>query len=115
MAKNFDETELLARVDNDTAFLAETVEMLASDGPPLLDELRKALAAGDAPAVGRSAHAIKGMVSNFCAGQAQVAAQRVEQIGKSGDLTAAPEAVQTLHERLDFLTRELLEFVKAKA
>ena len=115
MPRTFDEAELLARVDNDTAFLAETVEMLTSDGPPLLDELRRALAAGDAPAVGRTAHSIKGMVSNFCAVQAHAAAQRVEQIGKSGDLAAAPAAVQTLHEELDSLTGELLEFVKARA
>jgi HPt (histidine-containing phosphotransfer) domain-containing protein len=113
MARTFDETELLARVDNDTAFLAETVDMLTSDGPPLLDQLRRALATGDAPAVGRAAHSIKGMVSNFCAAGAHAAALRVEQFGKSGDLAAAPAAVQTLHEDLDSLTRELLEFVKA--
>ena len=115
MARAFDEAELLGRVDNDTAFLAETVEMLTSDGPPLLDELRRALAAGDAPAVGRTAHSIKGMVSNFCATDAHAAAQRVEQLGKSGDLAAAPAAVQTLHEHLDSLTRELLDFIKARA
>src|SRR5688572_15114127 len=107
MARTFDEAELLARVDNDIAFLAETVDMLTSDGPPLLDELRRALAAGDTPAVGRTAHSIKGMVSNFCAAQAHAAAQRVEQFGKSGDLVAASAAVQTLHEDLDILTREL--------
>jgi HPt (histidine-containing phosphotransfer) domain-containing protein len=115
MARTFDETELLARIDNDTAFLAETVDMLTSDGPPLLDQLHRALAAGDAPAVSRTAHSIKGMVSNFCAAGAHAAAQRVEQFGKSGDLAAAPAAAQTLHEDLDSLTRELLEFVKAKA
>lgn len=115
MAKTFDEAELLERVDNDTAFLAETVGMLTSDGPPLLDEVRKALAAGDGSAVGRTAHSIKGMISNFCARDAHAAAQRVEQLGKSGNLTAAAAAVQTLHEDLDSLTRELLEFVKARA
>jgi hypothetical protein len=55
------------------------------------------------------------MISNFCAAQAHAAALRVEQIGKSGDLASAAGAVQTLHEDLDSLTRELLEFVKAKA
>jgi len=115
MARTFDEAELLERVDNDTAFLAETVEMLISDGPPLLDKLRVALAAGDAPAVGRTAHSIKGMLSNFCAPQAHATAQQVEQLGKSGDLAAAPAAVQALHEDLDALTQELLEFVKARA
>ena len=94
MARTFDQTELLARVDNNTAFLAETVDMLTSDGPPLLDQLRRALAAGDTPAVSCTAHSIKGMVSNFCATRAYAAAQRVEQFGKSGDLVAAPAAAR---------------------
>lgn len=115
MAKTFDEDELLARVDNDIAFLVETVGMITTDGPPLLDELQRVLAAGDAPAVGRIAHSIKGMVSNFCATSAYAAAQRVELFGKSGDLAAAPAAVQTLHEDLDSLIRELHEFIKDKA
>ena len=49
----------------------------------------------------RTAHSIKGMVSNFCATRAYAAAQRVEQFGKSGNLAAAPAAAQTLHEDLD--------------
>ncbi len=115
MANNFDEAELLDRVDNDVAFLTETVSMLTVESPPLLEQVRTAVSAGDAAAVARHAHALKGMIANFCAAQAHAAAQRVEQFGKSGDLTAAPAAVQTLHDDLDSLTQELLKFVKAKS
>ena len=36
MSQAFDERELLERVDNDWEFLAETVQMLADDGPALM-------------------------------------------------------------------------------
>ena len=47
----FDEKELLDRVDNDWEFLAETVEMLETDGRALMAEIRRAADAGDAPAL----------------------------------------------------------------
>ena len=75
MPTTFDENELLSRVDNDRAFLGETVEMLAQDGRALLADVRSAVAAGDAAAVGRAAHALKGMISNFCAPTAHASAR----------------------------------------
>ncbi len=115
MAQMFDEAELLDRVDNDTEFLAETVQMLADDGPTLLEQIGAAVQAGDAEAVGRHAHALKGMISNFCAPETQACALEVEKLGKSGDLAGAPAAMQTLESKVRALTAELLEFVKAKA
>ena len=67
--------ELLEHVDNDTAFLADTVQMLETDGRAMMVELKTAVAAGDAPAVGRTAHTLKGMISNFCAPAVQTLAQ----------------------------------------
>jgi HPt (histidine-containing phosphotransfer) domain-containing protein len=114
MARTFDETELLERVDNDLPFLGETVEMLCSDGPSLMAEVQRALAANDAAAIGRSAHALKGMISNFCAKSAQERALDLERIGKSGDLAQAPAAAQALQEHLEGLIGELREFMKAR-
>src|SRR5438128_2052533 len=100
MPQLFDETELLARVDNDVAFLAETVEMLQTDGRALLADVHRAIAAGDAASVGRAAHALKGMVSNFCAPAAQESALQVERLGKSGDLASAAAAASALGANL---------------
>ena len=111
MADTFNESELLDRVDNDLAFLAETVEMLQSDGRAAMQQIREALAAGDAPSVGRAAHALKGIVSNFCSPETQVSALEVERMGKSGDLSGAPDAVKTLGQRLEALIGELAAFV----
>jgi len=112
VAETFDQTELLDRVDNDLGFLAETVEMLRADGPPLLEQIRAAVAAGEAAGVARHAHALKGMISNFCAPAAQAAALELEKLGKSGDLSAGMPALDALERLLNHLIRELLEFTK---
>jgi HPt (histidine-containing phosphotransfer) domain-containing protein len=111
MATTFDQAQLLERVDHDRAFLAETVGMLASDGRGLMQDIRAAIDAGDAGALGRAAHALKGMISNFCAPAAQEAALVVERAGKGGDLAGAPRAAGTLSEELEALIAELERFV----
>ena len=115
MPQLFDETELLARVDNDVAFLAETVEMLQTDGRALLADVNRAIAAGDAAGVGRAAHALKGMVSNFCAPAAQESALQVERLGKSADLAAARAAASTLGANLEALIAELNSFLQSRS
>lgn len=115
MATTFNETELLERVDNDIGFLAETVQMLESDGKSLLADIERAIASGDAAAVGRTAHALKGMVSNFCAPETQECALVIERAGKAGDLAGAPAALQTAKARVEALTAELIAFVKARS
>ena len=115
MPRTFDEKELLERVDNDWEFLGDTVQMLADDGPNLLSDIRRAVEAGDAPGVGRAAHTLKGMISNFCAAEAQSGALAVEQLGKSGDLAAVAPALQTLETQLNALIADLNGFVATRA
>ncbi len=114
MGKTFDEQALMERVDGDVGFLDETVQMLQADGRSLMRDVRAALAAGDAPAVGRTAHTLKGMISNFCSPTAQAAALAVEQAGKAGDLAAAATAADGLEQQLRALIGELVEFVRTR-
>jgi HPt (histidine-containing phosphotransfer) domain-containing protein len=111
----FDADELLDRVDHDWDFLADTVQMLETDGRGLLDEIRYAAATGDAAALGRVGHALKGMISNFCSPEAQASALEVERIGKSGDLSTASEAIETLSARLEELIAALEDFLATRA
>jgi two-component system sensor histidine kinase/response regulator len=115
MSQPFDPDELLERVDNDLDFLAETVQMLATDGPALLNEIRRTTTAADAAAVARLAHTLKGMISNFCAADAYAAAVDLERIGKSGDLAHAPPAIAAVDERLRSLTAALSEFLATRS
>lgn len=114
-ASSFDSAALLERVDNDTDFLAETVEMLAADAPTLLAQLRDAAAANDAPAVTRAAHALKGMISNFCAAETQAAAYEIEKLGKVGDVSGVTERVERLAAQVSALTSDLEAFVRSRS
>jgi protein-histidine pros-kinase len=115
MAQRFNEQDLLERVDNDIGFLAETVEMLQSDGRSLVAGVKTAIAAADAPAVGRAAHTLKGMISNFCAAEVQALALEVERAGKAGDVAAAAQAAARLEPELEGLIGELAAFVQARS
>ena len=115
MAQAFDEKELLERVDGDVEFLADTVQMLETDGRSLIAEVKVAIAAGDSPAIGRTAHTLKGMISNFCAPTLQELALNVEKAGKAGDCATAATAVARLEPDLESLIGELNAFVKARS
>ena len=115
MAQWFDEAELLAQVDDDVAFLADTVQMLETDGRALMVELRTAVASGDAPAIGRTAHTLKGMISNFCSPAVQTLALDVEKAGKAGDGAGAAAASEKLEPGLEALVVELAAFVRSRS
>jgi HPt (histidine-containing phosphotransfer) domain-containing protein len=114
MSRVFDEKELLDRVDNDWDFLADTIEMLSSDGPALMTEIQRALDSNNPAELSRASHTLKGMISNFCAPAAQASAFEVEKLGKSGDLTSAPPALAALQTNLDALIADLNEFLSTR-
>lgn len=115
MARLFDEVELMERVDDDVEFLAETVQMLETDGRALMVELKTAIASVDPPAIGRTAHTLKGMISNFCSPAVQTLALDVETAGKAGDAAGAAAASATLEPELEALIAELVAFVRARS
>jgi HPt (histidine-containing phosphotransfer) domain-containing protein len=115
MSRAFDEQELLERVDQDWDFLSDTVQMLATDGRLNMEQIRSAIAAGNAAEVGRVAHALKGMISNFCSPTTQSSAFDMEKLGKGGDLSGAPAVLTQLDERLETLIADLLDFVAKRS
>ena len=71
MSQPFDQDELLEEIDNDMDFLEELIDMLAADAPALIDSIKQGMAGSDAEAVWQNAHALKSMVGNFAAHDAQ--------------------------------------------
>jgi len=110
----FDEKELMERVDGDLEFLAETIEMLDEDSPPLLEQLRTAVVSGDAGAIARAAHALKGMLSNFCAPAAEAAALDVERMGREDRLDDTAAAVDRACAETERVRKALSEFLRMK-
>jgi two-component system sensor histidine kinase/response regulator len=102
-----DRAALLGGVDGDRRLLRELIRLFLADCPQRLAEIKEAIRRGDAGALGRAAHTLKGSVGNFAAKNAFAAAQRLELIGSGGDLDTAGEACVTLESELALLSEEL--------
>ena len=87
-----DHAALLAGVDGDRRLLREFVRLFLADCPQRLAEIKEAIRRGDAGALGRAAHTLKGSVGNFAAQKAFAASQQLEKMSRDGDLDNAGEA-----------------------
>ena len=111
MSDAFDEAALMDRVDGDVEFLQETIAMLDEDCPALLDQVHAAVRSRDDAALVKSAHALKGMLANFCAEPAETAARELEMLGRErrlADVEAVAERVQHETERLQGALHQFL-------
>jgi PAS domain S-box-containing protein len=106
----FDRTELLNRVGGDRELLQMLVDLFSDSAPAQLAELRLAIVAHNHALVHRLAHTVKGAVGNFASPTAIETAQRLEIMGKEGDLEHADEAFAELEDIIDRLKRSLREF-----
>ena len=106
-----DHAALLAGVDGDRRLLRELIHLFLADCPQGLAKIKDAIRCGDAGALGRAAHTLKGSVGNFTRKSAFAAAQRLEIIGRDGNLDNAGEVFRTLESELARLTEELRKLV----
>jgi HPt (histidine-containing phosphotransfer) domain-containing protein len=97
----------LSRVGGDVELLKEIADLFLDDYPKLVAELREAVSAGDATRVERTAHGLKGSVSNFGAQAATNAALSLEKLGRARQLEEAAKVLQTLELALAALRPEL--------
>ena len=110
----FDESLALSHVEGDTELFRRIIDLFLEDAPVMLSEVREAVASGDAPALARSAHALKGAVAHMEARQALVSAGNLEQIGQSGRLEDAQAPLAELERGIDRL-QGALESVKNRS
>jgi two-component system sensor histidine kinase/response regulator len=101
--------EALARVGGDAGVLKEIAALFIADCPGQLTAIHEAVRRGDAEALMRSAHALKGSVVNFEQGPAFEASRRLEMMGRQGELNGAEEAWASLLSALEQLKPGLLE------
>ena len=114
MSDAFDEDALMDRVDGDLEFLDETVAMLDEDSPVLLEEIRAAVRSRDAAALVKPAHALKGMLANFCAEPAEAAARELELMGREERLVDVAMSADRVQRETQQLQAALHDFLKAK-
>jgi PAS domain S-box-containing protein len=103
----FNFSEALSNIGGDENLLAELASIFLEEYPEILGNIRTAVSSNDGEAIIYYAHALKGSVSNFVAGDAESAARKLEQIGREGDLADAPEVLNELEKALSRLAPAL--------
>jgi two-component system, sensor histidine kinase and response regulator len=100
--------ELLDRIDGDRALLAELVEILRKEYPGQLRDSQESIARGDAKALERVGHALKGALINLSATSASGFAAELESMGRSGNLELAGPKLMELESEM-FHVIEILD------
>jgi HPt (histidine-containing phosphotransfer) domain-containing protein len=100
-------SELLARVDNDSALMRELIDICKAEIPRHLSLLREAVAQADLKNIEKSGHTLKGMLLYLSAPRAAAAADRLEQLGRSGDTATLRSVVAIFESEIAKLMTEL--------
>ena len=99
----------------DRQLLAELAGLFLAECPRWMTEMRAAVAGGEPPRLQLAAHALKGGVATFAAGATYEAALRLEKMGRAGDLSAAPEALAALAQKVERLRPALTALAEQAA
>jgi CheY-like chemotaxis protein/HPt (histidine-containing phosphotransfer) domain-containing protein len=102
-ADGVDRARVLAHIGDDRELLRDVIDIFLRESPRLLTAVRTAIAAADAAALHRAAHAVKGAILVFGADTAVAAAQRLETMGRQADLAHAAEAYAELEREVERL------------
>lgn len=102
---------VMERLGGDEELLRELAALYVEDEGRLLAAMAEAIERGDADALRRAAHTLKGAVSNFCAPRAHAAAQALETAGRDGQLAAAPALLDALRKELTLVRAALTPFL----
>lgn len=111
----FDAQAALARAEGDHDLLRTLAAMFDRQAGKLLPELKAACDRGDGPALERAAHKLKGSMGSFAAAPAVAAAQRLEQMGRAGDLAGSADAWAGLEHEVSRLRRDLTDYFNGGA
>jgi HPt (histidine-containing phosphotransfer) domain-containing protein len=101
---DWDPAMMLERLGGDEELARQLVELFVSECPRMMSVVRDSVANKDADQIRRAAHAFKGSVGNFTDEAPMTTAFELEQIGRAGEIAAAPALLARLeHEVSDFL------------
>lgn len=95
----------LARFGGDRKLFQDIIGFFMEDAPPLMDDLRRAVASEDCTAVRSKAHALKGLAAGCGGVRAAQAAQRVENAGASRDMDDIESLMESLQGEFEQLRR----------
>ena len=93
-------SELLERLEGDSEFLHELLEIFRRDCQSSLHKAQSAMADGNLPELSRAAHTIKGMLRNLSMNSCAEAAAGLELSAQTGDKRKSAEFLASLEAAL---------------
>ena len=99
--------ELVGRLGGDEKLLKRMISTFLRDTPKRIAGIGAAIRRKNPDALASLAHALKGSVSIFGAEAARKQADELQEIGRSGELSGAPEALALLKEEIAKLQANL--------
>jgi CheY-like chemotaxis protein len=103
----FDEAGALARTGGNRRLLGQVAALFRTDSETTIRQLDRALGRRDAEAVRVAAHTLKGSAANVGGAAARAVAADLEEMGRSGRLADAPQAIAWLREEVARLIEAL--------
>ena len=104
---SWSKAEALARIGGDEELLRDLCRIFVEESPRLLAQLRQAVEAGNAEAVMRAAHSLKGEAGYLCATATTTAARQLEELGRQKNLSQARKVLADLERDLAALHASL--------
>jgi two-component system, sensor histidine kinase and response regulator len=102
-----DITAALERLEGDRDLLEELAQLFKEECPRALEEIRGAIAAGDAPLLTRLAHTLKGSSGSLSAVPLSQAAAQLEKVAQAGDLADAESLFEKVEKEAGDLILEI--------
>jgi HPt (histidine-containing phosphotransfer) domain-containing protein len=110
-----DMTELLERVDQDQELVQEIFELYLQEAPGLMQRVAEAVAAQNADALAKTAHAYKGVCLNLSAHGVQQLAYELEQMGREQRLDGIDEAFQAFQVQISAMNQEVANWLATQS
>ncbi len=105
--KILDKSELMRRVDNDLELLKELTDTLVENKDQWLADIKLAAKQDSAPDLEKSAHTLKGAVSNFGAPTVYETVSKLEAFAKDKKFREALSLITVLEQKIEMLVMEL--------
>ena len=110
-----DITNLEEAFDDDTAGIAELLEMAMETGRKHRAALDAGLAAGDATMIARAAHGMKGSAGNIGAKVVYRLATELDARARTGNLDGARERIDAIHAEYERVAEEVRRYRESLA
>ncbi|MGC3973803.1 MAG: response regulator [Nitrospira sp.] len=110
-ARVFDADAMLANIGGDAELFDQLLRLFVDRHSVMMKEIESAIEQGDAAALERAAHSLKGTAGNLCAPDVVLLASQLEASGRLGTLTEAPSLLgkldRTVQELVAVLSRQI--------